>query len=135
MPFDGTTTNKETFVGWQLPARRPPIGVEGVGDRMHVLLQAGAKLPITGHQVFTTVHNSQTELCIQVLAGNSIRASANTVLGQFELKGLPMAPKGAPRIEITLHLGEDNVLSVTALDLDTHRHEQWLQEGCMVARV
>lgn len=50
IPFDGTTTNRDAFKGWQLPQRFPAIGLEILGDRMHQLVPPDAKLPFTGER-------------------------------------------------------------------------------------
>lgn len=132
-PFDGTTSNREFFKGWQLPSKRPPIGVEMLGDRSFVLIPAEAPLPAVGKQMFTTVHDNQTDMCILVLGGSSRAASQCPVLGQFDITGLPPGPAGAAKIEVTCHLDANNVLQVSAVDLDTNRHQQWLSQGKMTA--
>ncbi|EFJ52650.1 hypothetical protein VOLCADRAFT_85844 [Volvox carteri f. nagariensis] len=132
--FDGSSTYNRDYKGWKLPPRRPALGVQMMGDRTYVLIPSDAPLPATGKQIFTTVHDNQTEICVLVLRGDATAASRNNVLGQFDLKGLPPGPRGNPRIEITLTVDANNVLSATATDLDAQRHEQWLREGSMEAR-
>ena len=63
------------------------------------------------------------------------QASRCSVLGQFDFTGMPPGPKGSAKIEVTFHISDQGVLSVSALDLNTQRHEQWLRGGDMVARV
>jgi molecular chaperone DnaK (HSP70) len=60
---------------------------------------------------------------------------ACSILGQFDLLGLPQGPAGSARIEISFHIDEGGVLSCSALDLDSQRHEEWLRAGAMVAHV
>ncbi|KAG2491097.1 hypothetical protein HYH03_010541 [Edaphochlamys debaryana] len=133
-PFDGSSTYKHEYRGWKLPPRRPALGVQMVGDRTYTLIPADAPLPAQGKQVFTTVHDNQTEICILVLKGDAAVASRNNVIGQFDLNGLPAGPRGAARVEVTFHVDAGNVLSATATDLDAQRQEQWLRQGSMVAR-
>lgn len=135
LPFDGTTTHREVFKGWQLPGKRPALGVQMVGDRAYVLIPANANLPAMGRQTFTTVHDNQTDISLLILEGDFTQASRCSVLGQFDMTGLPYGPKGSAKIEVTYHVDNNGVLSVSALDLDSKRHEQWLRQGDMVARV
>ncbi|GIL93840.1 hypothetical protein Vretimale_205 [Volvox reticuliferus] len=132
--FEGSSTYSQDYRGWKLPARRPALGVQMQGDRTYVLIPTQAALPAAGKQLFTTVHDNQTEICVLVLRGDAAVASRNNVIGQFDLKGIPPGPRGTPRIEITLNVDSNNVLSATATDLDANRHEQWLRQGSMEAR-
>jgi molecular chaperone DnaK (HSP70) len=135
LPFEGTTTSKEMFQGWQLPPRRPALGVQVVGDQAYVLIPANAPVPAMGRQTFTTVSHNQTEISVLILEGDFSQATQCSVLGQFDLLGLPPGPAGAAKIEITFQIDPNGVLSVTALDTNTHRQEQWLREGILIARV
>ncbi len=95
LPFDGTTTHREMFKGWQLPPRRPALGVQMLGDVAYVLIPPNAPLPAVGRQVFTTVHDHQTEIRVLVLEGDFSQASRCNVLGHLDMTGLPAGPKGA----------------------------------------
>lgn len=132
-PFDGTTTNRDFFKGWQLPAKRPPLGVEMWGDRAYILIPADARVPATGKQLFTTVHDNQSDMCILILAATSAVASQCPVVGQFDLQGIPPGPAGAAKIEVSIYLDANNVLQVTAVDIDANRQQQWLHQGKMTA--
>ncbi len=133
MPFDGTTTNREMFKGWQLPPRRPALGIQMMGDVAYVLIPANAPIPAVGRQIFTTVHPDQREISVLILEGDFTQASRCNVLGKFDMVGLPPGPAGAAKIEITYHIDQNGVLSVSALDMNTQRQEQWLREGYMHA--
>eukprot|EP00798_Chlamydomonas_sp_ICE-L_P013343 gene13343-19184_t len=135
LPFDGTTTNREMFKGWQLPPKRPALGIQMVGDVAYVLIPANAPVPAMGRQTFTTVRDNQSDISLLVLEGDFSQASRCSALGQFDMTGLPPGPKGSSKIEITYSVDSNGVLSVSALDLNTHRHQQWLKQGDMVARV
>jgi molecular chaperone DnaK len=91
--------------------------------------------PPTRAQVFTTVHDGQTEISVLVLEGEFTQASRCNVLAQCDMVGLPPAPKGVAKIEVAYHVDEHGVLTVTARDLNSQRQEQWLREGLMVAHV
>jgi molecular chaperone DnaK (HSP70) len=133
LAFDGTTTNREMFKGWQLPPRRPALGIQMHGDVAFVLIPGNAPVPAIGRQVFTTVHHNQTEISLLVLEGDFTQASRCNVLGHLQMVGLPAGPAGSAKIEVTYYVDEKGVLSVTAMDLNTQRQEQWLQEGYMAA--
>ena len=86
-------------------------------------------------QVFTTVHDNQSEISLLILEGDFTQASRCNVLGKFEMVGLPPGPAGAAKIELTYHVDADGVLSVSALDMNSQRQEQWLREGHMAAHI
>lgn len=68
------------------------------------------------------------QVCVLVLAGENPKARANKLLGRFDLVGIPPAPAQQPEIEVTFHVDEDNILHVSAVDLDTGRHSEWEQK-------
>lgn len=96
----GTTTNKDMFRGWELPKKRPTVGIAMVGDQQHVLIPSTLTVPCHGKQIFTTVHDNQPHMSFVIYAGESRVASSNKQLGQFQLKGVPSAPFGVPQIEV-----------------------------------
>jgi molecular chaperone DnaK (HSP70) len=63
--------------------------------------------------------------------GEGARTARTRVLGQFDLTGIPPAPRDVPRIEVTFSLDKDNVLTVRVCDLDTERQKAWLQRGAV----
>lgn len=99
----GTTTNKDMFKGWELPKKRPTVGIAMVGDQQHVLIPSTLTVPCHGKQIFTTVHDNQPHMSFVIYAGESRVASSNRQLGQFQLKGVPPAPFGVPQIEVGSH--------------------------------
>ena len=70
-----------------------------------------------------------------ILEGDFTQASRCNVLGKFDMVGLPSGPAGAAKIEVTYHVDANGVLTVSALDLNSQRHEQWLRQGHMAAQV
>lgn len=135
LPFDGSTTHREMFKGWQLPPQRPALGVQMLGDKVYTLIPANAPIPALGRQIFTTVHDNQTEISVLVLEGDFTQASRCNVLGQFDLANLPPGPKGKAKVEVSFHVDAQGVLNVSATDMDTQRQEQWLRDGFLVARL
>jgi len=91
------------FKGWELPKKRPTVGIAMVGDQQHVLIPSTLTVPCHGKQIFTTVHDNQPHMSFFIYAGESRVASSNRQLGQFQLKGVPPAPFGVPQIEV-IHL-------------------------------
>ena len=91
------------FKGWELPKKRPTVGIAMVGDQQHVLIPSTLTVPCHGKQIFTTVHDNQPHMSFVIYAGESRVASSNRQLGQFQLKGVPSAPFGVPQIEVTHH--------------------------------
>ena len=76
---------------------------------------------------------SLLQACINILYGQGPRAEDNRLVGQFDITGIPPAPKGEPQIEVTFSLSKDLVLSVEGRDLDSGRHKLWQQAGGTVA--
>jgi molecular chaperone DnaK (HSP70) len=75
------------------------------------------------------------QVCIVIFEGEQSKASANRLLGRFDLTGIPPAPARTPLIEVTFMLDAADVLSVTAIDSDTGRHNQWRQaNGSIVVK-
>uniref|UniRef100_A0A7S0Y8C3 Uncharacterized protein n=1 Tax=Polytomella parva TaxID=51329 RepID=A0A7S0Y8C3_9CHLO len=129
LPFSGSTTNQDAYKGWKIHVPRPALSVQMAGDRSTVLIASNSPLPAVGSQIFTTVRDNQSEICVIAMLGSSATASQNRILGQFVLKGLPAGPKGQTRVEVTFYLDEDQVLTATARDLDNERQAQWLKDG------
>jgi len=128
-------------IGIRLPMPRESLGVEYVWpehnppkkDLFWKLIDKHWPVPCIGKHVFTTTHDNQEVACILVQYGpephQSGTASKNQLLGQFDLVGIPPAPKDVPRIEVTFHLSADYVLTAFARDLDTGRQKAWRERG------
>ncbi|KAK3249207.1 hypothetical protein CYMTET_41356 [Cymbomonas tetramitiformis] len=120
------------FQGWKLPHPRPSLGVEYLGDNFYCLIPKHVPVPYTARKIFTTTHDNQHTCCILIIAGDSAKASANSLIGQFDLVGIPPAPHDVPQIEVTFHLRSStscDLLTVEARDLDTGRHKEWVRNG------
>lgn len=99
------------------------LGVEIENDTSVEVIPRNARLPAEGKRAFTTVSDAQTSVEINVLQGESGRASENTSLGRFLLSGIQEGRKGQPRIEVTFSLDVDGIAHISAEDTQTRsRH-------------
>mmetsp|Transcript_15723 Transcript_15723/g.30371 ORF Transcript_15723/g.30371 Transcript_15723/m.30371 type:complete len:444 (-) Transcript_15723:323-1654(-) len=114
--FNGVSTSRDTFQGWQLPVQRLPIGLETVNDNFHTMIPQRQRLPAEHSQVFTTVTDGQTSVQITVRQGTSPRASDNDILASFELVGIDPQPCGTPQILVTFSVNEQSRLHIDAVD-------------------
>jgi len=92
------------------------LGVETLGGVMTKLIEKNTTIPTSKKEVFSTAADSQTSVMIHVLQGEREFAKDNRTLGQFELAGIPPAPRGMPQIEVEFALDANGILTVTALD-------------------
>jgi molecular chaperone DnaK len=97
------------------------IGVETGGGIFTVLLPRNTTIPTEQSEVFTTSIDNQPQVPIHVMQGEREMAADNRSLAQFDLTGIPPAPRGVPKIKVTFRLDENCILSVEATDLGTLR--------------
>ena len=90
---------------------------------MATLITRNTTIPTRKSEIFTTVRDSQTVLNCHVLQGEGPLAKDNRTLGQFELVGVPPAPRGVPQIEVTFDIDVDGIVNVSAKDLDTGKEQ------------
>jgi len=95
------------------------LGVETLGGVLTKVIERNTTIPVKQSQNFTTAADSQTAVTIHVLQGERSMAKDNISLGQFNLTGIPPAPRGIPQIEVTFDINADGVLNVSAKDLGT----------------
>jgi molecular chaperone DnaK len=95
------------------------LGVETLGSVLSKVIERNTTIPVKQSQTFTTAADSQTVVTIHVLQGERTMAKDNISLGQFNLTGIPPAPRGVPQIEVTFDINADGVLNVSAKDLGT----------------
>jgi len=97
------------------------LGVETHGGAVATLIRANTTIPTTCSEVFTTGADNQDSVEIHVTQGERPLAADNRSLARFHLDGIPPAPRGAPRIDVTFMLDANGILSVAAHDLSTDR--------------
>lgn len=95
------------------------LGVETLGGIATPLIARNTPIPIKRSEVFTTAADLQPSVTVHVFQGERAMAADNTSLGEFTLDGIPPAPRGVPKIEITFDIDANGILNVTAKDLAT----------------
>ena len=99
------------------------LGIETMGGIMTKLIEKNTTIPTNASQVFSTAADNQSAVTVHVMQGERDVASANKSLGQFNLEGIPAAPKGQPQIEVTLDIDSDGILNVSAKDKNTGKEQ------------
>jgi molecular chaperone DnaK len=100
------------------------LGLETLGGVCTKLIERNTTVPVAKTQVFSTAADNQTAVTIQVLQGERETASGNRTLGQFNLEGIPAAPRGLPQIEVSFDIDADGILHVSAKDLGTNKEQK-----------
>jgi molecular chaperone DnaK len=95
------------------------LGVETLGGIFTKIIERNTTIPVKRSEIFTTAADFQTSVEIHVLQGERPMAADNVSLGRFSLTGIPPAPRGVPKIEVTFDINADGILTVTAKDLGT----------------
>ena len=91
---------------------------------MHVLIPRNTTVPTEKSEVFTTSLDNQPFVPVHVVQGERLIATENRSLAQFELTGIPPAPRGVPKIQVTFRIDANGVVSVDAKDMGTNRSQQ-----------
>jgi len=97
------------------------LGVEVLGGLVEPLIERNTTIPVKRTKIFTTASDFQTSVEIHVVQGERPMAADNVSLGRFVLDGIPPAPRGVPRIEVSFDINADGILTVTAKDLGTNK--------------
>ena len=100
------------------------LGIETLGGVFTKLIDKNTTIPTKKSQVFSTAEDSQNAVTIRVFQGEREMASDNKLLGQFDLVGIPPAPRGVPQIEVTFDIDANGIVSVTARDKATGKEQQ-----------
>ncbi len=100
------------------------LGIETLGGVMTKLIQKNTTVPTKAQQVFSTADDNQGAVTIHVLQGERDVAAGNKSLGQFNLEGIPPAPRGMPQIEVTFDIDANGILHVSAKDKATGKENK-----------
>jgi molecular chaperone DnaK len=100
------------------------LGVETLGGVMTPLIERNTTIPVKKSETFSTAADGQTAVTIHVLQGERPMASDNMSLGQFNLEGIPPAPRGVPQVEVTFDIDANGILNVSAQDKATGREQK-----------
>ncbi len=100
------------------------LGIETLGGVMTPLIERNTTIPTKKSQIFSTASDFQTAVTIHVLQGERPLAKDNVSLGQFNLVGIPPAPRGVPQIEVTFDIDANGILNVSAKDLGTGKEQK-----------
>ncbi len=99
------------------------LGIETLGGVFTKLIERNTTIPTRKGQVFSTAQDNQTAVSIRVFQGEREMAAGNKLLGQFDLVGIPLAPRGIPQIEVTFDIDANGIAHVAAKDLGTGKEQ------------
>src|SRR5262250_3134768 len=99
------------------------LGIETLGGVFTRLIDRNTTIPTKKSQVFSTAEDGQTAVTIRVFQGEREMAGDNKLLGQFDLVGIPAAPRGIPQIEVTFDIDANGIVHVSAKDLGTQKEQ------------
>ena len=100
------------------------LGIETEGGVMTALVERNTTIPATKTETFSTAADNQTAVTVRVFQGERPMASDNRLLGQFNLEGIPPAPRGMPQIEVKFDIDVNGILNVSAKDRATNKEQK-----------
>ena len=105
------------------------LGVETMGGVMTPLVKRNTTIPHRKTEIFSTAEDGQSAVTIKVLQGEREMARDNKLLGQFNLEGIPPAPRGVPQVEVTFDIDANGILHVAAKDKATGKEQKITVQG------
>jgi len=100
------------------------LGIETLGSVMTKLIERNTTIPTRKSEIFSTAADNQTAVTIKVLQGERQMAGDNRLLGNFNLEGIPPAPRGVPQVEVTFDIDANGIVHVSAKDLGTGKEQK-----------
>ena len=100
------------------------LGIETLGGVFTKIIERNTTIPTSKSQIFSTAADNQPAVDIHVLQGEREMATYNKTLGRFELQGIPPAPRGVPRIEVTFDIDANGIVNVSAKDTGTGKEQK-----------
>lgn len=100
------------------------LGIETLGGVFTKLIEKNTTIPSQKSQTFSTAEDNQPAVSIKVFQGEREIAAANKLLGQFDLTGIPAAPRGVPQVEVTFDIDANGIMHVTAKDKGTNKEQK-----------
>jgi molecular chaperone DnaK len=100
------------------------LGIETMGDVFAKLIERNTTIPTRKSQVFSTASDNQPAVTVKVYQGEREIASRNRLLGEFNLDGIPPAPRGLPQIEVAFDIDANGIVHVSAKDLGTSKEQK-----------
>jgi molecular chaperone DnaK len=100
------------------------LGIETLGGVMTTMIEKNTTIPVKKSQVYSTAVDNQPAVTIKVFQGERAKAADNHLLGEFNLEGIPAAPRGVPQIEVTFDIVTNGIAHVTAKDLGTGKENK-----------
>jgi molecular chaperone DnaK len=99
------------------------LGIETLGGVMTKLIERNTTIPTRRSQIFSTAEDNQTAVTVRVFQGEREMAADNKLLGQFDLVGIPPAPRGLPQIEVTFDIDANGIVNVSAKDKQSGKEQ------------